>query len=829
MAIPFGRRIFVPSILIDYDPRMVVRIGILVFAITGLTAAQPHAEVSGIHPHLAVYNDQNECGIGAVVPWAGKLWVITYPPHEPNGSHDKLYSVDANLRQTIHPESVGGTHAARMVHEESNQLFIGPYVIDQSGKVRAIDIRRMPGRLTGIARHLSDPANKVYYATMEEGFYEVDVRTLAVTELFADTHTKDPKRLAELPGYHGKGLYSGQGVLVYANNGENGREARRRPDVPSGVLAEWDGESEKWTVVRRNQFTEVTGPGGLRGNANPGSDPIWSIGWDHRSLILMCRHEGAWHTYRLPKSSHSYDGAHGWNTEWPRIRDIGERDLLMTMHGAFWRFPRTFTPKSSAGISPRSGYLKVIGDFCRWNDRLVFGCDDTARAEFLNKRRAKGRLEGPGVSHSNLWFLEPAAIDRLGPALGRGAVWMQESVRGGVPSDPFLFSGYAQRGLHIAHRDDEPRTFTLEIDRDGSGTWTPLRDVLVSEKSSVWTGFAADQPGVWMRITADADTPGVTAAFSYARDLARPEKPDPMFDGLARVDSPAQVGGVIRARGGDLRTLALVSRSAHAGKLSERGFYELDGTLKLVERNDPKALKWTENATRIPTGVIRVERGSVLYVDDDGRRWRLPRWRDEFDEDGPLGPSRIDREVATERDLFQAHGTLYELPARNAGGFARIRPIATHSKRIHDYASYRGLLVMSGVRSDASGDDPHIVRSDDGKAALWVGAVDDLWKLGKPRGVGGPWTETRVKAREVSDPYLMTGYDEKALSLSADKRTTITVEVDITGTGCWQEVREFVVEPKRVRRFAFPTGFHAYWVRFRSSHAATVTAGLRYE
>ena len=36
----------------------------------------------------------------------------------------------------------------------------------------------MPGRQTGNARHLSDPADKIYYGTMEEGFYEVDVNSL---------------------------------------------------------------------------------------------------------------------------------------------------------------------------------------------------------------------------------------------------------------------------------------------------------------------------------------------------------------------------------------------------------------------------------------------------------------------------------------------------------------------------------------------------------------------------------------------------------------------------------------------------------------------------
>ena len=141
------------------------------------------------------------------------------------------------------------------------------------------------------------------------------------------------------------------------------------------------------------------------------SDPLWSIGWDHRSLILMLLDGGQWHTFRLPKASHSYDGAHGWNTEWPRIRDIGESDLLMTMHGTFWRFPRTFSAANSAGIAPRSTYLKVVGDFCRWDDRIVLGCDDTAKSEFLNKRKVKGEIAGPGRSQSNLWFVEPKQLD----------------------------------------------------------------------------------------------------------------------------------------------------------------------------------------------------------------------------------------------------------------------------------------------------------------------------------------------------------------------------------------------------------------------------------
>src|SRR4051812_35047089 len=399
---------------------------------TSATFAEPR-EFSGIYPELAMFNDEGECGTGAVVPWADRLWVVTYAPHQPLGSSDKLYEITSELKQIIRPESIGGTPANRMIHRESNQLFIGPYAIGADRNVRVMPYTVLYGRPTGNARHLFDPAGKLYYATMEEGIYEVDVKTLAVTELWADEQRKSGRH-ADLPGYHGKGLYSGQGRLIYANNGDHAKEALSNPATPSGVLAEWDGAAEKWTIVRRNQFTDITGPGGIEGNAHPEIDPVWSIGWDHRSLILMLLDAGKWHAFRLPKASHCYDGAHGWNTEWPRIRDIGDESLLMTMHGAFWKFPRTFSTANSAGIAPRSNYLKVIGDFTRWQDRLVFGCDDTAKSEFLNKRKAKGDLAAPGQSQSNLWFVEPSKLDALGPVIGDGAVWLNDAVKAGAES-----------------------------------------------------------------------------------------------------------------------------------------------------------------------------------------------------------------------------------------------------------------------------------------------------------------------------------------------------------------------------------------------------------
>jgi hypothetical protein len=603
-------------------------------ALLGLAGCskQP-VEISGIYPSLAMFNQEGECGTGAVVPWADRLWVVTYGPHRPYGSSDKLYEITPDLRQIIRPESVGGTVADRMIHQESKQLIIGPYLIDQKGGVRTVQLQKIPGRLTGVARHLTDPAGKVYFATMEEGLYEVDVQSLEVDPLIRDGNpaplpsgVEDYSQVlsSKLPGYHGKGLYSGQGRLVYSNNGERSKEAELNPAIPSGALAEWKGNGD-WQLVRRNQFTEVTGPGGIYGNKHPESDAIWSIGWDHRSQILMCLSKEKWHSYRLPKASHCYDGAHGWNTEWPRIREIGEPDLLMTMHGMFWKFPKTFSAENSSGIRPRSTYLKVIGDFCRWRDRLVFGCDDAAKSEFLNKRAAKGNLGGPGQSQSNLWFTYGETPDQLGPVLGRGGVWLDDPVQAGQWSDPFLIAGFARRSLFLSHGSESTIRFDLETDPDGKGNWQPLRQIMVSGKGGVWTELGAEILGEWIRIRSDRDCPKATAFFYMTAEDKRGLENMEEFQGLASIESKSSFGGFLRTRG-DGRKALLIQATQMNGTESILGrIYELDADLKLNPATDSKAAEEMEEVTRIPTGILETDAASAIYRDERGKRWRLPK------------------------------------------------------------------------------------------------------------------------------------------------------------------------------------------------------------
>lgn len=791
--------------------------------------------ISGIYPRLAYYNHEGECGTGAVMPWADRLWVITYGPHLPNGSSDKLYEITPDYRQIVREESIGGTPANRMIHKESSQLFIGPYAIDKTGKVRVIPWKTMPGRHTGNARHLTDPAGKIYYATMEEGFYEVDVNTLEVKELYQDGNSKQGIKDDTndvLPGVHGKGFYSGQGVAVFSNNGEGTQEALKKFDIKAGVLAEWDGKD--WKVVRRNQFTEVTGPGGIYGNTNPQTDPLWATGWDHKSVILGVRDvKEGWTFFRLPKASHSYDGAHGWNTEWPRIRNVGTEsnpDYLMTMHGMFWNFSEHFTARSSAGIRPRSAYLKVIGDFTRWNDQLVFGCDDSAQKEFLNKRKAKGNIEGPGQSNSNLWFTSFSKPDELGPATAEGAVWVQESVKANEASEPFLFAGWENRMGWIKNEDKQSVTFTYEVDEAGDNEWKTLKSVTVNPGKTAYVSFSSNDKGEWIRVKTDKNTLA-TASFSYTTSDGRSTEPDDMYTGLVTVTENSLTGGLLYGLGDDRRALGLLAHTVTDGKQVETGYYEMGDKLELVRKEDPATADFIRSKFAIPRQVVSIENSSVLIVDDLGRRWRLPLGNEAYTQLTDQGELRICREVTTERDLFSCMGTFYELPAENADGYAKIRPVSTHSYRIHDYASYRGMLVLTGVNPEEGKGNEHVIVSNDGKAAVWVGVIDDLWQLGKPVGKGGPWKDTEVKANVPSDPYLIGFYDKRQLVLShqSDKDVMFTIEVDPTGNGDWMEYKTQQVKVGEEWSYEFPKEFQARWIRFSTDADTKAKAWLEYQ
>jgi hypothetical protein len=252
--------------------------------------------------------------------------------------------------------------------------------------------------------------------------------------------------------------------------------------------------------------------------------------------------------------------------------------------------------------------------------------------------------------------------------------------------------------------------------------------------------------------------------------------------------------------------------------------------MKLERVEDPGTHAWLKAHARIEGPDFEIDRASIIVKGPDGLRYRLPRGDPYFDRPSALGWPRGIREVVTERSLFNCHGTFYELPRENSGGMARIKPVCTHNRLIHDFCSWRGLLVMSGTIAGAAGSG-HYFPSGDERVGLWFGAVDDLWSLGKPRGVGGPWADTPVEADAPSDPYLMAGYDGKSVEVAHDAGgpVTFTIEVDPTGMGDWQEYGRCQADPGAAFRHVFPAGYSAHWVRLRVDRACRATAKFIYD
>jgi len=448
-------------------------------------------QIGGVIPHLTLKAElgppRTECGVGALMPWAGRLWALSYVSHKAGtGLGTGLYEIDDSFSLVKRPESRVGTYANRFVHWESNQLIMGPHLIDAERNVRTVE-PLVDVRLCGTMGHLEDPGNRVYMLGMEGEFFETDVRTLEVKQLFDLTRELDLP-----PGRYGKGRqtahfkagYTGFGRVVVANNSYD------EPDflAPDGAgrLAEWDGN--QWRILERTAFVEVTGRG-------ESSKAIFATGWDRASAILevYTSGDGKWTRYRLPKASGTYD--HAWSTEWPRIRETEHERYLMDCHGMFYEVSPHVYGNRIWGVQPISRHLWVLGDFCTWRGLLVLGAD--------NASPAAGRNALMGEPQSGLWLGKTDDLWRFGRPAGWGGVWWQEAVKAGQPSDPYLMTGFDKKALHLAHESEQPVAFNVEVDFLGHGAWKEYGTFSVSPRGYVHHEFPSGFSAHWVRVTAE--------------------------------------------------------------------------------------------------------------------------------------------------------------------------------------------------------------------------------------------------------------------------------------------------------------------------------------
>ena len=440
--------------------------------------------------------------------------------------------------------------------------------------------------------------------------------------------------------------------------------------------------------------------------------PIWSIGWDHRSLILMVLDGGKWHAYRLPKASHSYDGAHGWNTEWPRIRDIGEKDLLMTMHGMFWRFPEDLLRRRTPPASRRARRISRSSATSAAGTTASSSAATTPReSEFLNAKTGEDFSPPRAVAVESL--VHPAdnsGSARPGPRPRRGLAARGREGGNAVRAVPV-------RRLSAADAAPGPRSGAgggiHPGDRSRSATehGNPCARSPCPPTDPRWWISPRSDKGEWIRIRADSDCHGSHRRIRLLQSRSAGNH-SPTRSSRASPQSDSKTDSLLRldARPWQKQALAagLPGRSARTRNRPAEICYELDAEMKLRPLEtapDPGELKLgtslhprqtqgrgllrrLHRRAREPTGVCRAgpPRSTISL---------------------PIGIVRLQREISTERYLFNCHGTFYELPTENAGGFAKIRPVSSHNRLIGDFASYRGLLVMTGIESGAAGPAHH--------------------------------------------------------------------------------------------------------------------------
>mgnify|MGYP006087716751 CR=1 FL=1 len=501
----------------------------------------------GVCPSLGVRTDtaptvpaglpkRSEAGVGALFPWANKLYMVTYLSVPQYGAGAGLYEIDEDMSITK-IKNHSGVFANRMIHHWTDSAIIGPYVIDQFGGVRTITDLLLV-RIGAMAEHLFHPETMVYMVSMDGPLYEVDLTTLQARQIAnlvdeldipisPDPHTtgqcyphfKDALTVhATADGKGGVTNASAGGILYVVSNGYN--EADFVNGSNCGRLASWNGAvgKKQWNVL------STTAHYGLAARKNYGR-VTYATGWDRKSAILSTRDMGSadaptldngWKTLRLPKASHAFD--HGWQTEWPRIREVETERYLLDVHGMFYELSPLGWAASTFGVRPICQHLRVIPDFTTFRGLLVMGGNEGS--SIFDNNIVTGQAQ------SGLWLGKTDDLWGWGKPQGWGSVFLEEPLRQGQASDPMLMTGFDHKVVHLSidsSNTTERVRLAIELDTLGTalrtGRW---RRVAVVELNFN-VALSAYKPYVfeegmtahWARVVALDACDMCTATFMY--------------------------------------------------------------------------------------------------------------------------------------------------------------------------------------------------------------------------------------------------------------------------------------------------------------------------
>lgn len=397
---------------------------------------------------------KSEAGTGAIVPWAGALWVETYLANTnsayglagANGSGTGLWRIDSDGNATLVGQN-DGCHPAHLVHKETGYLLIGNHIVTQEGRVVPIYKFTQAGnspteRITGYARHLSAPTTKVYVFTMGGLFFEMDLSNLETlaTSNNGITFLNNAATVLGMTAatVHGKAIWTATGAgrtyAVFNNNPSSAGNA------DGGRLASWNGTT--WTTqdTGNNSWINVSG-------SYMGHQHVWATGHDDLSVLLwMFNGETATapRKFRLPFGHEGYK--HYFQQEWMRCRAVDTERYLLDAHGMFYSLSPYLTDTDTFATSmPRmeaiAKHYRTIPDFASYQGNLVLGSNQASNQY--------GQFPNVGDSQSGLWFTQTDNLWRMGKPAGVGYWWKGTSVSAAQESLPMLARGFDRKTVNL--------------------------------------------------------------------------------------------------------------------------------------------------------------------------------------------------------------------------------------------------------------------------------------------------------------------------------------------------------------------------------------------
>jgi hypothetical protein len=173
----------------------------------------------------------------------------------------------------------------------------------------------------------------------------------------------------------------------------------------------------------------------------------------------------------------------------------------MNIHGTFYEKPRE---GNLPQLKPISTHGKQIMDFCSWRGLWVIS--GTKPAATPNGQYFAGDVAG-------LWFGAIDDIWQLGKPTGRGGPWRETAVAAGVPSDPYLMTGYDRKSVELSHDAEGTVNFTIEVNFDHRG-FRNYDTIAVPTGKTVAHEFPTGYSAHWVRLRTDR-TCAATATFLY--------------------------------------------------------------------------------------------------------------------------------------------------------------------------------------------------------------------------------------------------------------------------------------------------------------------------